>query len=74
MLSLAFHLISASNKCFIMLAAPRRSVLRVCGAHLCIIIPAGNTAPFEEKSQQWRAVGNTVSDLTGSKFEPHLLS
>ena len=28
----------------------------------------GNTA-FEEMSQQWRAVGNTVSDLTGSRFE-----
>ena len=30
----------------------------------------GNTAPFEEMSQRWRAVGNTVSDLTGPKFEP----
>ena len=30
----------------------------------------GNTAPFEEKSQRWRAVGNTVSDLTGPRFEP----
>ena len=29
-----------------------------------------NTAPFEEMLQQWRAVGNTVSDLTGSRFEP----
>ena len=31
---------------------------------------SGNTAPFEEISQQWRAVGNTVSDLTGPRFEP----
>ena len=30
----------------------------------------GNTAPFEKMSQRWRAVGNTVSDLTCSKFEP----
>ena len=30
----------------------------------------GNTAPFEETSQQWRAVGNTVSNLTGPRFEP----
>ena len=30
----------------------------------------GNTAPFEEMSQRWRAVGNTVSDLTGLRFEP----
>ena len=30
----------------------------------------GNTAPFKEMSQRWRAVGNTVSDLTGLRFEP----
>ena len=30
----------------------------------------GNTAPFEEMAQRWRAVGNTVSDLTGPRFEP----
>ena len=30
----------------------------------------GNTATFEEISQRWRAVGNTVSDLTGPRFEP----
>ena len=29
----------------------------------------GNTAPFEEMSQRWRAVGNTVSDLTGPRLE-----
>ena len=26
-------------------------------------MPAGKTAPFEETSQQWRAVGKTASDL-----------
>ena len=30
----------------------------------------GNTAPFKEMLQRWRAVGNTVSDLTGPRFEP----
>ena len=30
----------------------------------------GYTAPFEEMLQLWRAVSNTVSDLTGSRFEP----
>ena len=30
----------------------------------------GNTTSFEEMSQRWRAVGNTVSDLTGPRFEP----
>ena len=29
----------------------------------------GNTTPFE-MSRRWRAVGNTVSDLTGPRFEP----
>ena len=30
----------------------------------------GNIAPFEEMPQRWRAVGNTVSDLTSPRFEP----
>ena len=30
----------------------------------------GNTVSFEVMSQRWRAVGNTVSDLTGPRFEP----
>ena len=30
----------------------------------------GNTARFEEKLQRWRAVKNTVFDLTGPRFEP----
>ena len=29
----------------------------------------GNTASFEEMLQRWRAVGNTVFDLTGPRFE-----
>ena len=29
----------------------------------------GNTSPFEEMSQRRRAVGNTVSDLIGPRFE-----
>ena len=33
----------------------------------------GNAAPFKEKSQRWRAVGNSVFNLTGSEFE-HLTS
>ena len=33
----------------------------------------GNTAPFEEMSQRWRAVGNTVSDLTGPRFKQLIL-
>ena len=43
---------------------------RVGGACLCAIAPAGNTAPIEEMSQRWQAVGNTVSKFTGPRFEP----
>ena len=32
----------------------------------------GNTASFNEMSQQWRAVGNTVFDLTDRRFEPRI--
>ena len=28
------------------------------------------TDPFEEMLQRWRAVGNTVSNLTGPRYEP----
>ena len=48
----------------------RRTPLRVCGARLRVIAPSDCTPPFAEMSQRWRAVGNTVSDLTGPKFEP----
>ena len=30
---------------------------------------SGNTASFEEMSQRWQAVGNTMSNLTGPRFE-----
>ena len=39
-------------------------------AHLRLIAPAGNTASFEEMLQRCQAIGNTVSDLTGPRFEP----
>ena len=29
----------------------------------------GNTVPFEEKLQRWRAIGKSVFDLTGPGFE-----
>ena len=29
----------------------------------------GNRAPFEEMLQQWQVVDNTVTDLTGPRFE-----
>ena len=34
-------------------------------------VPAGNTAPFEERLQRQRAVGNIKYDLTDPRFEPH---
>ena len=58
-------------KSFIIFAALRPlSVLRVRGAHLRVIAPTRKKAPFEEILQRWRAVGNTMSDLTGPRFEP----
>ena len=36
------------------------------------IIVLGNTAALKEKLQQWRAVGNTVSDLTGPRIQPQI--
>ena len=42
---------------------------RVCGPVSASLRP-GNTAFFEEMSQRWQAVGNTVSALTGPRFEP----
>ena len=49
-------------KTFINLAVVRRSASLVCRAHLRVLAPVGHTAPFEETSQRWRTVGNTVSD------------
>ena len=37
---------------------------------ICSSLHSGNTAPLKEMSQWWRVVGNTVSDMTGPKFEP----
>ena len=60
----------AQIQVFITLAVIRRNVLRVFGAHLRIISPAGNTSPSEKISPQWPAIDNPVSDLTGARFEP----
>ena len=64
----------AEIKSFIILAVLRRNELRVYRAHLRVIAPAGNTAPFEEMLQGWRTVGNTVFNLTDPRFEPDLRS
>ena len=40
------------------------------GAHLRTIMRTSSTALFEEISQRWRAIGNTVFDLTGLRFDP----
>ena len=39
-----------------------------CGAHLHDLAPRRHSS--EEKSQRWREVGATVSDLTSSGVEP----
>ena len=38
--------------------------------HFSASLRCGNTASFKEMSQRWRAVGSTVSDLTGPRFKP----
>ena len=60
---------TANIKSLFTLALLRQSVLRVRGAHPRLLRP-GNSAPFKEILQRWRVVGNTVSDLTGPRFEP----
>ena len=45
---------------------------RVCGAYLHVITSAGKTASFEEMLGWWQAVGITVFDLTGPRFEPEV--
>ena len=37
---------------------------------ITMILCLGNTAPVEENSQWWRAVGNTVFNMTGPEFKP----
>ena len=51
------------------LAVIRRMCKELAGP-ISASLRTGNTAPFEEMSQRWRAVGNTVSDLTSPRFEP----
>ena len=50
----SLHYAEASNE----LARPISALLR-----------PGNTTSFKEISQRWRAIGNTVSNLTGPRFE-----
>ena len=54
-------------KSSVILAVLRRIVTSLRG-HLCIMRP-GNTTPYEEMLQRWRAVGSTMSDFTVPKFE-----
>ena len=55
-------------KFFVILAVLRRSVLRVSSPISASLRP--RYTAFEEMSQQWQAIGNTVSDLTGPRFAP----
>ena len=54
------------NQIFIILAVLRR--VTSCGAHLRGLAPGQHSS--EEMSQRWRAVGDTVSDLTGRESNP----
>ena len=41
----------------------------LAGPISALLVPV-NTASFEKMLQRWRAIGNTVSDLTRLRFEP----
>ena len=59
----------ASNQIFhfIRCITPKRvTSLRT---HMSVIALELNTAPFKEMRQQWRAVGNTMPNLTGPRFD-----
>ena len=43
----------------------------LAGRISALLLP-GNTARFEEMLQRWRAVRNTVFDLTGLRYELQL--
>ena len=55
-------------KSFVVLAVIRRSLQRVGGAHLRVIAP-GQHSSFRRNVAAVPAVGKTVSDLTGPRFE-----
>ena len=56
-------------KSFILLTALREACNEFVGPISTLLRPS-NTVHFEKMSQWWRAVGKTVSDLTGPRFEP----
>ena len=43
---------------------------RVLGGEAQLRVIVGNTAPLKDMLQRWKAVGNTVFDLTSPRFEP----
>ena len=55
--------------CIGLLAGIRKTVWRVDGAHFLVIAP-GQHGFIEEISQRLRSVGNTISDLAGTRIEP----
>ena len=55
-------------KSFIIVAVLPRRCNEFAGPISASLRP-GNTAPFEEMTQWWGAIGNTAFDLTGPKFE-----
>ena len=57
-----------SNLLFYCSIAPKR--VTSLSTHIRVIALKRNTAPFRALQQQRRAFGNTISDLTGPRFEP----
>ena len=68
----AFAVIVAcqKNQIFIILAVLRLRVTNGSFFHPRDLAPGQPSS--EETSQQWRAVGDTLSDLTGLRIEPYV--
>ena len=69
-----YHLKNSSNQIFHYIPVITSMGLMSLRTYLRVIAPACNTAHFKEISQRWRAVDNTVSNLTGPRFEPQTYS
>ena len=65
-----FNLKRKNNKRSRILAVYYAEVCNKLAGPISVSERPGNAASSEEMSQQCRAVGNAVSDLTGLKYEP----
>ena len=68
-LSVTSWILAISNQIFLYTFRITQACNKLAGPISASLRP-GNTASFEEMSQRWQAVDNSVFDLTGPRFEP----